>query len=91
MSLHRRVYLSLLLVAVVANSACTENQRKGIKHVKSDIVGLKRQVTLYDCNGNTIGSWQGRFKVEIQGSYLSFIDDDGKEVKVSGTVVVQEM
>jgi hypothetical protein len=54
-------------------------------------VGLKRQVTLYDCNGNTIRSWQGRFKIEIQGSYLSFIDDDGNEVKVSGTVVVQEM
>jgi hypothetical protein len=54
-------------------------------------VGLNRQVTLYDCGGNVIRSWQGRFKIEIQGAYLSFIDDDGNEVKVSGTVVVQEM
>jgi len=90
MSTHRHIYLSLVLLAVVAISGCTESQRKGIKHIKSDVVGLKRQVTLYDCNGNAIRSWQGRFKIEIQGAYLSFIDDDGNEVKVSGTVVVQE-
>jgi len=28
--------------------------------------------------------------IEIQGSYLSFIDDNGKDIKVSGTVVVEE-
>jgi len=91
MSMHRRIYLSLLLLAVVSIAACTESQRKGIKHIKSDVVGLKRQVTLYDCEGNAIRHWQGRFKIEIQGAYLSFIDDDGNEVKISGTVVVQEM
>ena len=91
MSPHRRLYLLLLLLAVVGMSACTESQRKGMKHIKSDVVGLKRQVTLYDCAGNVIRSWQGRFKIEIEGSYLSFIDDDGNDVKVSGTAVVQEM
>jgi hypothetical protein len=34
MSNHRRIYLSLLLLAVLTLSACTENQRKGIKHIK---------------------------------------------------------
>ena len=78
--------LSLLLAA-----GCTERQRKNIKHLKSDIIGLKRQVTLYDCSGNVIKSWKGRFKIEVQGSFVSFIDDNGKDVKVSGTVIIEEL
>jgi hypothetical protein len=70
---------------------CTERQRKDIKHFKSDLVGLKRRVTLYDCNGQVLKTWEGRFKVEIQGSYLAFIDDHGKDIKVSGTVLVEEL
>ena len=65
-------------------------QEKSIKHFKSDIIGIKRKVTLYDCNGNVIRNWEGRFKIEIQGSYISFIDDNGKDIKVSGTLVVEE-
>lgn len=91
MSIPRSIRLSLLLLTAVAIAACTESQRKGIKHIKSDLVGLQRQVTLYDCDGTAIRRWQGRFKIEIQGAYLSFIDDDGNEVKVSGMVVVEEM
>ena len=34
---------------------------------------------------------KGRFKLENQGTCLSFIDDKGKEVKVSGTVVVEKV
>ncbi len=80
------VFFLLFLV-----SSCTERQRKNLKHLKSDIIGLKRKVTLYDCNGRVIREWKGRFKIEVQGSYISFIDDDGKDVKVSGTVVVEEL
>ncbi len=72
-------------------SGCTEKQRKEIKHLKSDLIGLKRIVILYDNNGKVIKTWKGRFKIEIQGCFLSFIDDNGKEVKISGTIVVQEL
>jgi RNase P/RNase MRP subunit p29 len=82
---------TLLLTLAVAAAGCTEKQRKGIKHIKSDLVGLKRRVLLLDCNGQEIRRWEGRFKIEIQGSFLSFIDDDGKEVKVAGTVIVEEL
>ncbi len=81
--------LALFLLFFV--SSCTERQRKNLKHLKSDIIGLKRKVTLYDCNGRVIREWKGRFKIEVQGSYISFIDDDGKDIKVSGTVVVEEL
>ncbi len=82
------IFLSTLLFFV---AGCTERQRKNLKHFKSDIIGLKRKVTLYDCNGRVIKSWEGRFKIEVQGAYISFIDDRGKDIKISGTVVVEEL
>ncbi len=82
--------LAALLAISLAATGCTESQRKGIKHVKSGLIGLKRKVTLYDCNGQPIRTWHGRFKIEVQGAYLSFIDDDDHEVKVGGTVIVEE-
>ena len=85
------IILLLLSLSLLFLSGCTERQRKNIKHMKSDIIGLKRQVTLYDCNGKVIKTWKGRFKIEIHGSFLSFIDDNGQDIKVSGTVVVEEL
>ncbi len=84
------VFFIALAIFILSLPGCTEKQKKSIKHLKSDIIGIKRKVTLYDCNGNVIRNWEGRFKIEIQGSYLSFIDDNGKDIKVSGTVVVEE-
>lgn len=84
------VFSIALAIFMLSLPACTEKQEKNIKHFKSDIIGIKRKVTLYDCNGNVIRNWEGRFRIEIQGSYLSFIDDNGKDIKVSGTVVVEE-
>jgi hypothetical protein len=90
----KQAITSLILIftvfLVISFTGCTEKQRKEIKHIKSDLIGLKRTVTLYDNNGKIIKEWKGRFKIEIQGNFLSFIDDNGKEVKISGTVVVQE-
>ena len=83
--------LVLLLAAALGLASCTERQRKNLKHLKSDIIGLKRKVTLYDCNGKPIKSWEGRFKIEVEGGFLSFIDDAGKDVKISGTIVVEEL
>jgi len=87
----KQVLIVLFIFCAIFVFSCTEKQRKELKHFKSDIIGLKRVVTLYDCNGNIIKQWKGRFKIEIQGSFISFIDDNGKEVKISGTIVVQEL
>jgi hypothetical protein len=85
------LFLVLFAFSILFIAGCTERQRKNLKHFKSDIIGLKRQVTLYDCSGKVIRSWKGRFKIEVQGSFVSFIDDNGKDVKVSGTVVIEEL
>lgn len=81
----------LCIFVLLISQSCTERQRKNIKHIKSDIIGLKRRVTMYDCNGKKIRSWEGRFKVEIHGSVISFIDDNGKDVKVTGNIIIEEL
>ena len=96
MAARSRVVKGILLAALLTCLAaslwgCTERQRKNLKHFKSDLIGLKRKVTLYDAQGKVIRQWKGRFKIEIQGNYISFIDDNGKDIKVSGTVVVEEL
>jgi len=85
-------FLALLFAGLLVFGCfgCTESQRKSIKHAKSDLVGLKRTITLYDCSGKPIRQWEGRFKVEMQGSTASFIDDDDNEVKISGTYIIEE-
>lgn len=88
-----RCFMVVVLVFFVSvcMTSCTERQRKNLKHMKSDIIGLKRKIVLYDCNGKVIRQWEGRFKVETIGSYVSFIDDDGRDIKISGTVLVEEL
>lgn len=86
----RTICILLCSFALLSVAGCTEGQRKDLKHFKSDVIGLKRRVTLFDNNGRPIRTWEGRFKVEIVGGFASFIDDNGKDVKVSGSVVIEE-
>ncbi len=86
-----KLQVLILVIFLLTIFGCTEKQRKELKHFKSDIIGLKREVILYDANGHVIRKWRGRFKIEINGAFISFIDDNGKEVKLSGTIIVQEL
>jgi hypothetical protein len=78
------VFIVSLMVA-----GCTERQRQDISHYKSDLVGLKRTVTLYSGNGQTIKTWKGRFKVETKDGVARFLHD-GKAIVISGTYVIEE-
>ncbi len=68
----------------------TPARQNEIKHVKSSIVGLKRVVEQYDCNGNIINRYEGRYKIEIDGSFVSFTHK-GKNIKLSGTIQIREL
>ncbi len=78
----------LLVLALLVFLGC-EAAEKASKHIKSSVVGLNRRVTLYDCGGNVIKQWEGRFMIEPFGSGISFIHN-GHEVKVVGIIVVEE-
>lgn len=79
----------ILLTAVIFCTGCTEKQRQDISHWKSDLIGLKRKITLYSDDGKPIKTWEGRYKVEISGCAVRFIHD-GRAVILSGTYIVEE-
>jgi len=89
MKCFKSLLVVLLLVFSMSFIGC-EGCNKQIKHFKSGTIGLKRKVTLYNCNGGIIKEWQGRFLVEMNGDAAAFIDD-GKEIKVSGTYIIEEL
>ncbi len=89
MTLFQRSMIMILALSLLALAGCTERQKQEYSHWKSDVVGLKRTVTLYDANGKSIKTWNGRFKVEITGNTARFIAD-AKTIIISGTFVIEE-
>ena len=82
-------FVSVCLMMVLFLSGCTERQRQDWSHWKSDLVGLKRTVTLYADNGTPIKSWKGRFKVDVGGGTARFLHD-GRVIIISGTFIIEE-
>jgi hypothetical protein len=85
----KKAVVVLAIIPVLYLSGCTEKQRQDYSHWKSDVIGLKRTITLYDGNGKPIKSWSGRVKVDAEGCTARFIVD-GKAVMISGTFVIEE-
>lgn len=82
--------MAIVMVACLLLMASCQKWGKGIKHIKSSYVGLHRTVTVYDCQGKPIRQWTGKFMVETTNGTISFIGEDGKERKATGTVIVEE-
>jgi len=60
-----------------------------ISHMKSSVVGLNREITLYNASGNIIKQWTTDAKVEDAGGSCRFIFN-GKVVTISGTFIIEE-
>lgn len=62
-----------------------------LKPIGSNVSGgLDRTVTLYDYQGDVLGSWSGRFDVSEDDNEVFFDDAEGKRVIIQGGVVVCE-
>jgi hypothetical protein len=59
-------------------------------HVKSYTAGLTREVTLFDCSGNTIRIWRVDGTVEDQGGSFRFMCN-GKAITIAGTIIIEEV
>ena len=81
----------LLIIVLILTFLGCERMTKNVKHLQSGWTGLNRRVTLYGCDGHVIQSWEGKFMIELNGASASWIDDNNKEVKISGTFVVEEI
>ena len=68
----------------------TSGRQQEIKHFQSDLVGLKRVVEQYDGNGKVINRFEGRYKIETEGNFISFIHE-GNNIKLSGSIMVKEV
>ena len=82
-------YAVACLIGLLCITGC-QQQQKTFKHFVSGVTGLKRHVTLYDASGVVIREWTGLFMVEMNGSVATFIDN-GKEVKIAGTYIIEEI
>ena len=80
----------IIVLSILVLFSC-ERFDKGVKHFKSGISGLDRRVTLYTCDGEIIQTWEGNFMIELIGNSASWIDDNNKEVKISGTFIIEEL
>lgn len=62
-----------------------------LKSIGSNVSGsLDRTVTLYDYQGDVLGSWSGRFDVSEDDNEVFFDDAEGKRVIIQGGIVVCE-
>ena len=68
----------------------TQMFRNNWYHFASATSGLNRTVILYANNGSIIKKWSGNINVEDEGSIVSWVDSDGKQVKIEGTVLIEQ-
>ena len=80
----------VIVLSILVLFSCERFDKK-VKHFKSGITGLDRRVTLYTCDGEIIKTWEGNFMIELIGNSASWIDDNNKEVKISGTFIIEEL
>ena len=83
----KKIILVLLFLVLIS----CERFDKKVKHFQSGISGLDRRITLYTCDGEIIQTWEGNFMIELIGNSASWIDDNNKEVKISGTFIIEEL
>tara|TARA_Y100000994_G_scaffold237832_1_gene229798 strand:- start:93 stop:347 length:255 start_codon:yes stop_codon:yes gene_type:complete len=80
----------IIVLSILFLFSCERFDKK-VKHFKSGISGLDRRITLYTCDGEIIKTWEGNFMIELIGNSASWIDDNNKEVKISGTFIIEEL
>tara|TARA_Y100000996_G_scaffold15755_1_gene11954 strand:+ start:563 stop:817 length:255 start_codon:yes stop_codon:yes gene_type:complete len=81
---------TIIVLSILFLFSCERFDKK-VKHFKSGISGLDRRITLYTCDGEIIKTWEGNFMIELIGNSASWIDDNNKEVKISGTFIIEEL
>ncbi len=85
----RLVFALGLLAAVLLAGGCSKGCQQRVSHLKSNLIGLDRTITLYAHDGSVIRVWEGRFQVEATGGSARFIHE-GKAVYISGTFIIEE-
>ena len=80
----------IICISIMLMFSC-EKFTKNVKHIQSGWTGLDRRITLYGCDGEVIRVWEGKFMIELNGASAAWIDDNNKEIKISGSFVIEEL
>jgi hypothetical protein len=81
--------LIALVLAVLTLTACGRVDTY-VSTAKSITGNLDRTVTLYDANGKPIKSWETSNTIDYAGPVAGFVDSKGKNVRISGTFLIEE-
>ena len=82
--------IAVLAALLLALAGC-KRMDKLDKHWKSSWNGLDRTISMYTEDGRLFARWRATTYVETDPPVIAFIDSAGKEVKLSGgLIVVQE-
>lgn len=79
--------LMFLLIPFLSGCGSLSNQ---LKHFQSSMIGLNREISLYDYSGKVIRIWETRSKIEDNGGTVYFLDAHGKAITISGIYVIEE-
>lgn len=77
------------IIVVVMLIARTPGCQQVCSHLKAELVGLDRTVTLYANDGSIIRTWRLCGQVEDRGGSFRFLYK-GNAIQVSGTVLIEE-
>jgi hypothetical protein len=86
---------TILVLTIIGNTASihftgvTASQKLAAKHRKSGLIGLERKIEYFTPDGE-VRSWEGRYKVEIEGSRAQFIHSN-KVITICGDYIITEV
>ena len=78
----------LALALALSLTACGQIDT-AINDFKSSTGLLERDVTLYANDGHVIKQWKTSNQIEYVGPVAQFIDDNGTNVRISGTFLIE--
>jgi hypothetical protein len=77
----------VLMAAGCFGSGC-QGMTKMDKHWHSSWEGLDRTISVYADDGRLLHQWHARTYIETRPPVIAFVDSAGKEVKLSGGIIV---
>jgi hypothetical protein len=81
--------VTFLAFALLAASGCQRTTKMG-KHWESSWSGLTRTITVYTDDGRVLHRWNAKTYIETDPPVVAFIDSAGREIKLSGGIIVVE-
>lgn len=70
---------------------CTAGCQNEMKKFQGSVFGLRKKITVFGADGKEIKSWETTSQFDDQGGTVTFLNDRGKQVIVSGTFVIEEL